>query len=627
MKMYAKTALALGVVMAMSAAQAANLGQLRVDSRAGQNFSATFVVEGTVQQGTSLTARLAPEEVYTRHHMTMPESAKGLNLALIKKNPLTLRIAGTKPAVERAFPLLVELNEGGQVTLRQYNIHLGATGSVEPVAVQTNAPVRATQPAVAAASVDPVAQALEQSKKETKVATKPATKEAQSLTPLQRMQARNYDLDEPITVEAGYTPWSLGVLYQKRYPGATVNQVLVALAVHNPEAFPAGNVQQLKSGAKISAPPASLVDSINAQTAREIVQKGLNIEEVSKRPMPIAQGTPAEHKKSVAQAARAQKPTQPKPAVVDTPVVQPPVAPVDQLAQEQAPTDSQAVPPTTQPALPDAAPVETPPQMATEPASEQVLPPDTSIVTDSSSAQDSMPTLEIMTEEEPVVEEESSSWPWYLLIAAMLGAAGFIFWRTKRGRHVDFQSFKRVMNQAPATRREPVAGTRQGAQTTQSAQTIQGAPSAQSVAQSQRVAQSATSAPEVKQHASPSVFERPSAPERVEPTFSTTQVAAATSKPTSPEDTTGNVFDLVSDDTSVTKPVTDQVAAQTQAANPAQSQATTSNMKDSLDMARSFISIGARSEAVSLLQEVLRNGSALDRAEAEQLLKQVREHA
>ena len=44
-------------------------------------------------------------------------------------------------------------------------------------------------------------------------------------------------------------------------------------------------------------------------------------------------------------------------------------------------------------------------------------------------------------------------------------------------------------------------------------------------------------------------------------------------------------------------------------------------------MARSFISIGARSEAVSLLQEVLRNGSALDRAEAEQLLKQVREHA
>ena len=120
--------------------------------------------------------------------------------------------AADKPAVERAFPLLVELNEGGQVTLRQYNIHLGASGSVEPVAVQNNAPVRAAQPAVASTPVDPVAQAVAQSKTEAKAtATKPVAKDAENLTPLQRMQAKNYDLDEPITVESGYTPWSLGV--------------------------------------------------------------------------------------------------------------------------------------------------------------------------------------------------------------------------------------------------------------------------------------------------------------------------------------------------------------------------------------------------------------------------------
>lgn len=617
MKMYAKTALALGVVMAMSAAQAANLGQLKVDSRAGQNFSATFVVEGSVPKGTSLTARLAPEEIYKQHHMTMPESAKGLNLALIKKSPLTLRVTGSKPAVERAFPLLVELNEGGQVTLRQYNIHLGASGSVEPVAVQNNAPVRAAQPAVASTPVDPVAQAVAQSKTEAKAtATKPVAKDAENLTPLQRMQAKNYDLDEPITVESGYTPWSLGVLYQDRYPGASVNQVLVALAMHNPEAFPAGNVRQLKSGAKISAPPASLVDSINAQTAREIVQKGLNIEEVAQRPAPIAQA-PAKRQEPAPQVARAQKPVQTKPAVAEQPVPS-----VDHVAQVPAPSESQAEPPVTEPVATETAPVETPPQVATEPASEQVLPPDMSIVPESSSAQDSMPTLEIMTEEEAVVEEESSSWPWYLLIAVMLGAAGFIFWRTKRGRHVDFQSFKRVMNQAPAARRqEPVAGARP--QAAQPAQTIQG------VSQPQRVSQPQVhSAPEAKPQVSPSVFERHDAPQRVEPTMSATHTATPASKPSATVDTTGNVFDLVSDDAPVAKPATQaQSVSQTQTVKPAQPQGAAHSMKDSLDMARSFISIGARSEAVSLLQEVLRNGSPMDRAEAEQLLKQVREHA
>ena len=37
-----------------------------------------------------------------------------------------------------------------------------------------------------------------------------------------------------------------GGAHQKRYPQASVNQVSVALAMQNPEAFPAGDVRQVK---------------------------------------------------------------------------------------------------------------------------------------------------------------------------------------------------------------------------------------------------------------------------------------------------------------------------------------------------------------------------------------------
>ena len=149
MKSFSKKALVLGVMLAVGAtAQAAYLGQLQVTSQASQNFQATFLVHDVSPTGSSLTARLAPAETYSKYGITMPETAKGLNLALINKSPLTLRISSNRPAVERAFPLLVELNEGGHVTVRQYNIHVGATGSVEPVEVvsMAAAPITAATP-------------------------------------------------------------------------------------------------------------------------------------------------------------------------------------------------------------------------------------------------------------------------------------------------------------------------------------------------------------------------------------------------------------------------------------------------------------------------------------------------
>lgn len=602
MKSFSKKALVLGVMLAVGAtAQAAYLGQLQVTSQASQNFQATFLVHDVSPTGSSLTARLAPAETYSKYGITMPETAKGLNLALINKSPLTLRISSNRPAVERAFPLLVELNEGGHVTVRQYNIHVGATGSVEPVEVVSMAAAPIT-------AATPVAKSAPESKPAVKNASAakasvaaPAAKT--EMTPLERMQAKNYDLSKPVLVEAGYTPWSLGVLYQKRYPHASVNQVLVALAIHNPEAFPAGNVRQLKAGAKVTAPSASLVESINAQTAREIVQKGLSIEEVAQRPAPI---------KEVKQEAPKHK--KPLPSIQTAPVKHLPVTKEeiqsDVKAAEPAPVtpahqsgDLTATDKAQQPAenLPvtSEAPVEAIPENPPS-VSESVE------AQESTSPQEAMPTLEIMTEEEVPVEEESTSWFWYLLIVLMLGAAGFIYWRTKQGRYVDFQSFKRVMNKGKApVHEEPTI--RQAPQAPQAPRAAQ--PSAPTSS-----FESVSHAP----HEEPRVEPRPAVqPASVAPTAT----VAAAQKPASQQAASANVFDLVADDEPVQVQPTPAQAEHKAAA------ADDHGMKDSLDMARSFISIGAKNEAIALLQEVLQKGSPVDKAQAEALLKQVHERA
>lgn len=584
MKKLQKSALALSLMLSFAvSAEAAYLGQLTVQSQAHQNFQATFLVHDVAPNGTSLTARLAPEEVYRQYKMVMPESAKGLSLALINKNPLTLRISAHSPAQERAFPLLVELNEGGQKTVRQYNIHLGATGTVEPVAVQMKTePIAQPEPSVAAIikQAEPVKPAQAAPVKKAVTSTQ---------TPLERMQAQNYDLSRPIVIEHGYTPWSLGVLYQKLYPQASVNQVLVALAVHNPQAFPAGNVRQLKAGAQLSAPSKDLVMSINRKAAQEIVQKGLTIEEVASRPQPISQP--------------AAKPQPKKPTVKPQPKVeQPAVAPVEEVKPVVQPE------PKAQPEVKNEIPVvETPHFTDTSktPVAESTLPqePLTQLPpADEVKPADPAPTLEIMTEEEEVVQEESTSWGWYLLILALLGGAGFLYWNTKKGGRVNLNGFKSFLEKkTPQVRQEPAATAAQQP----TAQTVH-QPASETVQQPMGQEFKGQTLEEVTPQTA--VHREEVKPvEVIEPVQRTVNTER-------PKDSS-NIFDLVGDaEVEEAKPA----SAQNAPASGGQS------MKDSLDMARSFIAIEATREAFELLQQVIKNGTPEEKAVAEVLMKQVR---
>ena len=77
-----------------------------------------------------------------------------------------------------------------------------------------------------------------------------------------------------------------------------------------------------------------------------------------------------------------------------------------------------------------------------------------------------------------------------------------------------------------------------------------------------------------------------------------------------------NIFDLVGENASV---ALDVDSTGTNSMMEAQS------MKDSLDMARSFISIGAKKEAFELLQQVVAKGTPEEKAMAEMFMTQIRE--
>lgn len=573
---FVKSTLALSVSLAFgTVAQAAYLGQLKVQSAPGQNFVATVQVHDVDSTTKSLLAKLAPQATYDQFKVKMPLSAQGLSMALVSKNPLTLKITGKRPAQEQAFPLLLELHEGDQIKVRQYNIRLGATGSVEP-----NAPV-VPKPATASVA-QPVAKAVvtEAPKVATVKKVAAVTKDEKTMTPLERMKAKNYDLSKPIVIEEGYTPWSLGVLYQSRYPGASVNQVLVALAVHNAEAFPKGNVRQLKTGAKLSAPPASLVQSINRQTAHEIVQKGLNIQEVAQRPMPIEAVKPTKKTVKVEPAPKAEPV---KEVVAAAPVVEPKVE--EKPAEVAQAPEAAPVVETAPASVADAAPVA---QTETQPV-----------------VNEPAPTLEIMTEEEVVKEEESSSWYWWLLLLALLGAGGFVFWRTKQGKKVDFESLKKAMQEKGMPRKEPVVARPVESSVVTSATAVAMEPV------------EATPVKEEPSFLQPTQEVKPESKEAPKPVQEAPKVMM--------QDDSFNVFDLVSEDApSSTKEPVKPVVPVAQP-NVVQSSKVEQSMSDTLEMARSFIAINSHNEAIMLLQEVLQSGTPAERQTAQTLLDQIRQ--
>lgn len=279
---------------AASAAGAVSLGDLNIQSIPGQPLDATLEVKDVDLTISPLLVRVAPPATYLREGVQWPQEALDLRMARLSGEPSTVRVrvTGTQ-SLNAGFPLLIELNAGGNVTVREYRIER-TNGSFNVVALaeeaaRTKAPAEAaSEKAAPAPEEKPAAagNAPASVPESTPAVTPPAAEKAKPEETVQKTQKprrrigraaplvvreyvalNGFNPNESFRVQRDMTLWSIAKLYWPSYPGALLEQVAVALTDKNPRAFVEGDPSRIVVGELLQSPAQDEVFAIDALQA------------------------------------------------------------------------------------------------------------------------------------------------------------------------------------------------------------------------------------------------------------------------------------------------------------------------------------------------------------------------
>lgn len=268
-----------------SAAGAVSLGDLKVESAPGEPFDAVLEIHDVDLSVSPLLVRIAPAATYEREGIEPPEAARSLRLTR-DANPGGVRVRVAGDAVpEGRFPLLIELNAGGAVTLRRYEVVSGPEGlrvesvaestrlggAVVPVPIPDATAAKASSvassalPASSSPSTEPKAEKVEKIEKAT---AKPRKKGRYGPRVVREYVALNgFDAHGTFPIRQDMTFWSIAKLYWPRYEGATMEQLAVGFLEANPEAFMQGDLNLLVVGETLVPPSEDAVFAIDPEEA------------------------------------------------------------------------------------------------------------------------------------------------------------------------------------------------------------------------------------------------------------------------------------------------------------------------------------------------------------------------
>ena len=309
----AAAAAALAVFPSLS--QAVELGDLKVVSQPGQPLEAVLDVNDVDITISPLLVRVAPPATYLREGVEWPREAQDLKMARMggEAGKVRVKVVGGQ-SLSEGFPLLIEMNAGGQVTVRSYR--LDPVNGTFRVSVAEEMP--AAEPKAAAGgelSAAPAAESAETApqsmmtvdksvEKVSETAEKPVEKtafaaaEAHQKT-TQRIEEKEksvksleagkkgghrtgryapnvvreyvalngFNPNDAFTVQRDMTLWSIAKLYWPSCPGALLEQVAVALTQKNPSAFVDGDPSRIVIGQSLSAPLSDEVFAIDPMEA------------------------------------------------------------------------------------------------------------------------------------------------------------------------------------------------------------------------------------------------------------------------------------------------------------------------------------------------------------------------
>lgn len=309
----AAAAAALAVFPSLS--QAVELGDLKVVSQPGQPLEAVLDVNDVDITISPLLVRVAPPATYLREGVEWPREAQDLKMARMggEAGKVRVKVVGGQ-SLSEGFPLLIEMNAGGKVTVRSYRLD-PVNGTFRVSAAEE---MPAAEPKAAAggeSSAAPAAESAETApqsmkavdksvEKVSETAEKPVEKAAFAAAEAhpkttQRIEEKEklvkslevgkkgghrtgryapnvvreyvalngFNPNDAFTVQRDMTLWSIAKLYWPSCPGALLEQVAVALTQKNPSAFVDGDPSRIVIGQSLSAPLSDEVFAIDPMEA------------------------------------------------------------------------------------------------------------------------------------------------------------------------------------------------------------------------------------------------------------------------------------------------------------------------------------------------------------------------
>ena len=300
-------ATALAILGFTVSAQAVSLGDLTVESKPGEPLEALLEINDLDLTISPLLVRVAPPATYLREGVNWPSQVQDLKLARDGSNgTVRLRLYGEQALQSGSFPLLMEMNAGGTVTVRAYEVQTKdgsfvVTPSAERTTVKGEPRRLSPEPLVVPREPE-AAQENQEAKKEGKAETMSESKaESGAAAPAVKTAAapqkevsaasaekqgkirrkgryapnvvkeyvalNGFDASQAFHVQQDMTLWSVALLYWPSYRGATLEQLVIAFRNLNRTAFKEGDPGRLEVRSVLNPPTVEEVLAIDPVAA------------------------------------------------------------------------------------------------------------------------------------------------------------------------------------------------------------------------------------------------------------------------------------------------------------------------------------------------------------------------
>lgn len=268
---FAKSTLSLLCPLLFSGGlSAAVLGEMTVRSVPGEPLDAILTIEDVDLSSTTSMVRVAPPGTYLREGVAWPEQVQDLKLKrdASADNNVTVRVVGSETLGTESFPLLIELNVGGNVTVRQYVLH-AENGRFAVTADLPRRTVTAPAAAPETPAVSSVTMAAASDPKEVKALKRRLAKKGRYAPSVVRdyVALNGFDSTQPFSVIEDMTIWSIAKLYWPVFEGCTMEQLVVGFEEKNPGAFLSDDPSKLVIGSRLTAPTRAEVLAIDPVAA------------------------------------------------------------------------------------------------------------------------------------------------------------------------------------------------------------------------------------------------------------------------------------------------------------------------------------------------------------------------